>query len=131
MVDVVDDEVRWGVHYRTMNLKGFSTMFSNSVKCVAGTFGVPLKFYQLVIIASVNDSEFALGEGDRPDGAAPEFGKRARLEIGAGIGESDYPLGRGETGLGPAGEDRTAVAVYVERKIAVVATNFSYNFSHR
>jgi len=131
VVYVVDEKVIGAIHYLTMHVDDFSVVTSCGVKYFAAVPGVPLKFCQPVIIDGINDSEFALGKGDWPDGFGAYLEKFARLEIGAGIIEADYPLGADESDPPLAGEDGTALANYIGRTKAVIATDSIFYFSHR
>jgi hypothetical protein len=72
-----------GVHYHPVHLNTFSGMTASGVECFSTGNSGPSKLAQLVIIGCVDDSEFSAGKGDRPDGFGAEFGKLARVEIGA------------------------------------------------
>ena len=121
---MIDEKVSRCGHYLTMHLKGFSAVISGGIKCVGFTFGIPLKFYQVVIVCAINKSEFAAGKGDPADSGWACFEGTARVEIGAFVVEGDDPPSALEICFLLAGKDGTALADYIGRKKAVVTTNF-------
>jgi hypothetical protein len=116
-----------------MHVDGFSAVISCGIKIVTVAPGVPLKFYQPVIIDGVNDSEFALSKWYPASGIGGGFAVfvgtstrrkegTARVEIGAFIVKGDDPPSALEVCFLAASEDRTALADYIGRKKTVVAT---------
>ena len=124
MVDVVHEKVSRCGHYLTMHLKGFSGMISGSIKCVGCIFGIPIKFYQPVIIDAINNSKLTLSKRYPASGLFTGFKGTARVEIGAFIVKGDDPPSALKVCFLAAGKDRTALTDYIGRKKAVIATDF-------
>ena len=122
MVDVVNDEVRGGVHYITMHLDGFSVLFSDGVKGSAAKLGEPLKFGQQIIIRRVDDDKLSASNGNATGDRQTEFDICSRIEIRAGIGEKKRSPSVLKTTSVSAGKNGTASADYPGRKNAVVTT---------
>lgn len=60
MVDVVDYELFWGVHYETVHSQGFSGGGVYRVVCCVAFYGVPFVFGELFEIGGVYEGEFSL-----------------------------------------------------------------------
>ena len=128
MVDMVNYQMIRGVHDFTMHLNGFSFATPACIKCFAAAVSYPLKLGQLVVIDSVNDSEFSAGKGYPTNGSLTELAICTGVEIFAGTVEMENSCPWGKTLLLIADKYSPARAGYVGRKEAVVATSAIFNF---
>ena len=121
-----------GVHYFTMHRNGCSIAAPGGVKCIAaGGAGGPSKFDQSVIIVGVNEGELSAGNRDPAGVRKTEFVIFARIEIGAARVEVETAVGADIASSLVAYQNRPANTDYPDGEMAVVATLYSFNFSHR
>ena len=117
------------VHYHTVHLNTFSIIFSDGIKFGFGrSVGVPLKFGQPVVVGGIDEGELAVGKGYPADGFGAGLKIAAGVEIGAGLFELNYPPSTDVAGSLPAAEHWPAGPHYPDRKKAVIATFYIFNF---
>ena len=113
----------WCVHYQAVHLDHFSAISSGGVHCCAAELGVPVKLSQPVIVLGIDKGEFSLGKGYSAGRFGAGFEGAARIEIGAGLFELDYPPSADVAGSLFTAEHRTVRAHHPDRKKAVIATD--------
>jgi len=91
MVDMVNDQIGWGVHYFTMHFNSFSVISSARIRCFCTVFDEPSILGQPVIIGSINDDELIAGKWYPPGGLISESAICRRVEILAGTIQMKAP----------------------------------------